>query len=55
MNWKAIRQELLRKKANNLPVETPLRHIRNWIDDVGDDYVIVRSEITNNPRKIASA
>lgn len=52
MSWEQIRTELLRKRAAWEPLETPILRIRNWIDEVGDDYVVVRSELTGRQRKI---
>jgi hypothetical protein len=52
MSWQRIRTELLRKRAAWEPLETPILHVQNWIDEVGDDYVVVRSERTGRQRRI---
>lgn len=55
MSWQQIRMELLRRKAAGKPVATPIRGIKNWIDEVGNDYVVVRSERTGRQRKIKAS
>jgi hypothetical protein len=55
MSWQQIRTELLRKRAAWEPLETPILHVQNWIDEVGDDYVIVRSERTGRQRRIKAS
>ncbi len=52
MSWQQIRAELFRRKAAGEPVATPIRCVKNWIDEVGNDYVVVRSERTGRQRKI---
>ena len=42
------------RKKNNEPVGTPILNVLNWIDEVGNDYVVLHSELTGNPRKITS-
>lgn len=54
MSWHEIREELLRKHKNHEPVQTLVLGIRNWIDEVGNDYVVVHSERTGNQRRISS-
>jgi len=41
--WYKLRDELLRRKKAGEPVETLIQKIPNWIVEVGDDYVVVRS------------
>ena len=55
MSWQQIRTELLRKRAAWEPLETPILRVQNWIDAVGDDYVVVRSERTGRQRKIKAS
>ena len=50
--WDKLRRELTRRKEAGTPVETLDRHRKNWIEEVGDDYVIVRREKTGNTLKI---
>ena len=54
MSWAKTRIELLRRKAAGEPVRTPVRGVKNWIDEVGPDYVVVRSALTERPRKITA-
>ena len=54
MSWQQIKKELMQRKKNNEPAETPVLNVLNWIDEVGDDYVVLHSELTGNPRKITS-
>ncbi len=54
MSWQQIRKELIKRKKNNEPVETPILGVLNWIDEIGNDYVVVHSQRTGNPRKITS-
>ena len=42
--WPKLRRELLRRKHAGEPVKTRVRRIRNWVKEVGDDYVILLSE-----------
>ena len=55
MSWQQIRKELLRKRAAWEPLETPILHVQNWIEEVGDDYVVVRSERTGRQRRIKAS
>ncbi len=50
--WETLRAELVRRKAANEPVRTLAQGLASWIDEVGDDYVVVRSERTGRPRRI---
>ena len=50
--WDRLRLELTRRKEAGTPVETLDRHRKNWIEEVGDDYIIVRREKTGNTLKI---
>ena len=53
--WHKLRRELVKGKRAGIPVETIVQHVKNWIEEVGDDYVVVRSERTGKPRKITQA
>jgi len=50
--WHKLRVELLRRKQADLPVETVVQHVKNWIQEVGENYVVVRSERTGKCRTI---
>ena len=50
--WHKLRRELVKRKQTGIPVETSKPHVKNWIDEVGDDYVVVHSERTDKRRKI---
>ncbi len=53
--WHKLRRELVKRKRAGIPVETCKQHVKNWIEEVGDDYVRIRSERTGKPRKITQA
>lgn len=44
--WPKLRRELLRRKHAGEPVKTRDRRIRNWVKEVGDDYVILLSDMS---------
>lgn len=44
IGWPKLHHELLRLKQANLPVETKSQRVKNWIKEVGDDFVILVSE-----------
>ena len=50
--WHKLRRELVKRQLAGVPIESIKRHMKNWIEEVGDDYVVVRSEQTDNRRKI---
>ena len=50
--WEMLKAELIKRKAATEPVKTLVQGVPNWIDEVGDDYVVVRSERTGRPRRI---
>ena len=52
LRWHQLHRELLKHKLEGVPVETPAKHEKNWIEEVGKDHVIVRSERTGNSRQI---
>lgn len=49
--WDRLRRELVRLKESNTPIETTERHRKNWVEEVGEDYVIVKRD-TGNTQKI---
>jgi hypothetical protein len=53
--WETLRTELMKRKASNEPVRTLARGLASWIDEVGDDYVVVRPERTGRRRRITKA
>ncbi len=53
--WETLRAELVKRKTANEPVRTLIRGLASWIDEVGNDYVVVRSERTGRPRRITKA
>ena len=52
MNWPRLKEKLIQMKINHEPIMTPIRKYRNHIEEVGDNYVILRSERTNITRKL---
>ena len=42
--WHRVRIELIRRERAHLPVETLNRRWRNWVEEVADDYVVLRRE-----------
>ncbi len=50
--WERIARELLRRIEQGIPIETLDKGRRNWIEEVGEDYVIVRRD-TGNTRRIS--
>jgi len=45
----------MKLKAANEPVRTLVQGRPSWIEEVGDDYVVVRPERTGTRRKITKA
>ena len=45
----------MKRKAANEPVKTLVQGLPSWIEEVGDDYVVVRPERTGTRRKITKA
>ena len=52
LRWHQLHRELLKRKREGMPVESSTTHAKNWIEEVGEDHVVVRSERTGNSRKI---
>ena len=50
--WHQLHRELLKRKRDGVPVETPIQHGKNWIEEAGKDRVIVRNGRTGSRRKI---
>ena len=42
VQWDKLRLELLRMKKVREPVLTEVRQFENWVEEVGDNYVILR-------------
>ena len=42
--WPKLQEELRRRMEVGLPVITEPNRIKNWITDVGDDYVVLRPD-----------
>ncbi|MCH8063298.1 MAG: DUF2283 domain-containing protein [Chloroflexi bacterium] len=42
--WDKLRSELVRRKQEDIPVETLVKHCKNWVEDVSEDFVIVRRD-----------
>lgn len=42
--WPQLREELRRRMGVGLPIITESKHAKNWITDVGDDYVVLRPD-----------
>lgn len=50
LGWPKLREELRRRKEVGLPVITQPNRRRNWIKDVGDDYVVLQRDGSENGR-----
>ncbi len=50
--WETLSAELMKLQAANEPVKTLIQGLPSWIEEVGDDYVVVRPERTGTRRKI---
>ena len=44
LRWHELRYELVRRKHAGEPIETPVQHVKNWIQEVGYDYVVLVSD-----------
>ena len=53
--WETLRAELMKRKAGNQPVRTLVQGLASWVDEVGDDYVVIRPERTGRQRRITKA
>ncbi len=51
-DWGKLKNELQRRKKAGIPVKTLKRHWKNWIEEIGEDYVIVRRDKTGRTLKI---
>ena len=49
--WPKLQEELRRRKDVGLPVITQPNRRRNWIKDVGEDYVVLQSDESPHARK----
>lgn len=50
--WKTLKVELLKRQVAKEPIRTLVQGAVNWIEEVGEDYVVVRSERTGRRRRI---
>ena len=41
LGWPKLREELRRRMDVGLPIITRPKHVKNWIKDVGEDYVVL--------------
>ena len=44
VSWHRLKNELLRRKQLSEPIKTSKQGVKNWVKEVGDDYVILASE-----------
>ena len=54
-DWDKLKRELRRRKEAGVPVETLHRHWKNWVEEIGEDYVVVRRDRTGRTLKITRA
>ncbi len=47
-NWDKLVRELERRKQSAIAIDTAVRHEKNWVEDVGLDYIVVRRDETGN-------
>ena len=47
-DWEKLRRELLQRKKTGVPVETLKQHRKNWVQEVGADYVILQRDRSGN-------
>ena len=40
--WDKLRKELIRRKKAGIPVETLVHHNENWVEEVSEEYVVMR-------------
>lgn len=52
-SWKDLKHELLRRKETRTPVETLVKRSKNWVDQVAEEYVILRRHESGNLCKIS--
>ena len=50
VSWNRLKKELLRRKQLGEPIKTLKQGVKNWVKEVGDDYVILASE---HPRAVS--
>lgn len=41
-DWKKLRRELIQRKKASVPVETVVQHRKNWVEEVSEEYVVMR-------------
>lgn len=44
ISWHRLKVELLRRKLLGEPIKTLKQGVKNWVTEVGDDYVVLASE-----------
>ena len=44
VSWHRLKNELLKRKQRGEPIKTLKQGVKNWVKEVGDDYVILASE-----------
>ena len=47
-SWDTLRRELIRRKKAGIPVRTLKKHAVNWVEEVGQNYVVVRRDRSGN-------
>ena len=50
--WHKLTRELIRRKEAGIPIETLDRRWKNWVEEVAEDYVVVRRDRTGKKRRI---
>lgn len=51
-DWAVLSARLLKRKELNLPVETSVRKCKNWVEKIGENYVILRRDETDNTVRV---
>ena len=52
IDWDQLIEPLLARKEAGVPVRTLERGAKNWVEEVGEDYVVMRRDKTGNTVKI---
>ena len=50
--WTKLRQELVRRKADDVPVLTVKQQRKNWVEAVGNDYAELKRHDTKNAVRV---
>ena len=48
LRWHQLRRELIMRQRNGLPLYTGNQRKKNWIEAVGDDYLVARRETSGS-------